>query len=156
MVTKPPAANQVGHVHLLFQSTGGTVADGVCLYNFLNTLPIEISLYNVGTVASAGALAYLGAKTRKVSTTGTFMLHRTQATPFGATAERLLALGKSVMLDDQRTEAILRSHLNLPDDLWEIHRVADLWLSAEEAVKYGLATEIADFAPPKGTLLFGV
>jgi hypothetical protein len=28
------AANQVGHIHLLFQSTGGTVSDGVCLYNF--------------------------------------------------------------------------------------------------------------------------
>jgi ATP-dependent Clp protease protease subunit len=150
------SANQVGHLHLLFQSTGGTVADGVCLYNFLHTLPVEISLYNVGTVASAGALVYLGAKNRKASTTATFMLHRTQAAPLGATAERLQALGKSVMLDDQRTEAILRAHLKLPDDLWDVHRVADLWLSAEEAVKYGLATEIADFAPQKGMQLFSL
>jgi ATP-dependent protease ClpP protease subunit len=42
----------------------------------------------------------------------------------------------------------------LPDNLWDVHKVTDLWLSAEEAVKYGLATEIADFAPPKGEQLF--
>ena len=125
-----------------------------CLYNFLRTLPVEVSLYNVGTVASAAALVYLGAKSRKVSATATFMLHRTQAAPAGVTAERLQALGKSVALDDERTETILRAHLKLPDDLWDVHKVADLWLSAEEAIKYGLATEIADFAPPKGTQLF--
>jgi ClpP protease-like protein len=63
-------ANKVQEVHLLFQSTGGTVADGICLYNFLHRLPVEISLYNVGTVASIGALAYLGAKIRPGSLPG--------------------------------------------------------------------------------------
>ena len=150
------SANQVRHVHLLLQSTGGTVADGVCLYNFLSTLPVEVSLYNGGTVASAAASVYLGAKTRKVSATGTFMVHRTRAAPAGVTAERLQALGKSVLLDDQRTEAILRAHLSLPEDLWEVHKVADLWLSAAEAVEYGMANEIADFAPPKGVRLFAI
>ena len=71
--------NKVRRVHLLFRTTGDTVGDGVCLYNYLRSLPIEISLYNVGTVASIGALAYLGAKVRKTSTSATFMLHRTQA-----------------------------------------------------------------------------
>jgi ATP-dependent Clp protease protease subunit len=149
-------ASKVRHLHLLFQSTGGSVADGVCLYNVLRHLPIEISLYNSGTVASIGAVAYLGAKVRKTSASATFMLHRTQASPMGATAERLQAIGKSISLDDQRTEAILRKHLKMPDDLWDVHRVADLWLSAEEAVKYGLATEIGDFAPPFGTQVFNV
>jgi ATP-dependent Clp protease protease subunit len=149
-------ASKVKHVHLLFQSTGGTVADGICLYNFLHRLPIEISLYNVGTVASIGALAYLGAKIRKTSASATFMLHRTQVSPQGATAERLQAFARNVTLDDERTEAILRQRLKMPKDLWDVHRVADLWLSANEAVKYGLATEIGGFAPPFGTQIFNV
>jgi ATP-dependent protease ClpP protease subunit len=61
-----------------------------------------------------------------------------------------------VALDDQRTETILRHHLKMPDDLWEVHKSADLWLSAEEAVKYGLATDIAEFAPPFGSQVFNV
>jgi len=149
-------ANKVQRVHLLFQSTGGTVGDGIRLYNFLYRLPVEISLYNIGTVASIGALAYLGAKIRKTSPSATFMLHRTQVSPGGATEERLQALAKNVTLDDARTETILRARLKLPNDLWEMHKVADLWLSAEEAVKYGLATEIGEFAPPFGSQIFNV
>jgi ATP-dependent Clp protease protease subunit len=149
-------ANKVPQLHLLFQSTGGTVADGVCLYNFLRHLPVEISLYNVGTVASIGAIAYLGAKTRKASASATFMLHRTHIGHPSARAEQLQAMGKSVALDDQRTEAILRQHLKMPDELWDVHRTADLWLSAEEAVKYGLATAIAEFSPPFGAQVFNV
>jgi ATP-dependent Clp protease protease subunit len=148
--------NHVRKIHLLFQSTGGAVADGVCLYNYLHSLPIEISLYNIGTVASIAALAYLGAKVRKASASATFMLHRTQASPVAATAERLQAIGKSVALDDQRTEAILKKHLQLSDELWEVHKVADLWLSADEALKYGLATEIAEFSPLLGTQIFNL
>jgi ATP-dependent Clp protease protease subunit len=149
--------NKVQHVHMLFQSSGGTVSDGVCLYNYLRALPVKVSLYNVGMVASIAALAYLGAKTRKTSATATFMLHRTQATPIGATAERLHALGKSVALDDQRTETILREHLKMmPDELWEVHKIADLWLSADEAIRFGLATDIGDFAPPLGSQVFNI
>jgi hypothetical protein len=33
---------------------------------------------------------------------------------------------------------------------WEIHKVSDLWLSADEAVACGLSDETADFAPPTG------
>jgi hypothetical protein len=29
-------------------------------------------------------------------------------------------------LDDQRTEAILRHHLKMPDDLWDVHKASDL------------------------------
>jgi ATP-dependent Clp protease protease subunit len=148
--------NKVQHVHLLFQSTGGTVADGVCLYNFLCNLPIKLSLYNVGTVASIAATAYLGAKIRKTAKSATFMLHKTIISPQAATAQRLLAVTKNVILDDERTEAILREHLNLPDELWEIHESADLWMTAEEAVKYGLATEIGEFAPPFGSQIFNL
>ena len=88
----------VEHVHLLFQSTGGAVGDGVALYNFFRALPIELSLYNIGTVASIGAIAYLGAKIRKTSAHATFMVHRTQLPPQTATAERLHALAYSVDL----------------------------------------------------------
>jgi ATP-dependent protease ClpP protease subunit len=48
----------------------------------------------------------------------------------------------------------LHSDVTLSPEKWDVHKVADLWLSADEAVKAGLATAIADFAPPIGTQLF--
>jgi ATP-dependent Clp protease, protease subunit len=149
-------ANKIKKVHLLFQSTGGTVGDGVALYNFFRTLPVELCLYNVGSVASIAAIAYLGANVRKTSAYATFMVHRTQAPMQAATAERLQAIAHSVTIDDQRTDAILRKHLKMPDDRWEVHQVADLWMNAGEAVKFGMATEIGEFAPPIGTQIFTV
>ena len=38
--------------HILLQSNGGYVSDGICLYNYLSKLPIKIVTYNAGAVAS--------------------------------------------------------------------------------------------------------
>jgi ATP-dependent Clp protease protease subunit len=142
-------------MHILFQSWGGNVSDGVCLYNFFRTFPADLTLYNVGNVSSIATIAYLGAKRRKVSTFATFMIHRTTSPGQPATAERLNAIAHSVVADDQRTEAILRSHLALSEEQWSVHRTADLWLTASEAVAGGLA-ELGEFTPPPGARVFNV
>lgn len=149
-------AGKIGHVHLLWQSMGGNVADGICLYNFFRTLPVDLTLYNVGSVASAACIAYLGAKHRKTSAHATFMIHRTQSVPQIATAERLQALAHSVALDDERIEAILRGHMKLPEEKWAVHQATDLWLSAKEAVDSNLAQAIGEFAPPIGTQIYNL
>src|SRR5262249_20152289 len=128
--------------------------DGVCLYNLFRSLPILLTLYNVGSIASVGVVAYLGAKHRKSSGNATFMIHKAYASPQMATSDRLQAAAQGIALDDERVEAILRSHINLSDENWATHRVADLWISAKEAQRAGLVTEIADFSPPKGTLFY--
>jgi ATP-dependent Clp protease protease subunit len=51
-------AQNVTHIHAIFQTSGGSVADGVFLYNYLRSLPIGLTLYNVGSVASIGVVAY--------------------------------------------------------------------------------------------------
>src|SRR4051794_30276298 len=64
--------NKISGVHLLFQSAGGFIGDGVCLYNFFRAMPIDLTLYNAGSVCSAAVIAYLGAKKRKTSAYATF------------------------------------------------------------------------------------
>jgi ATP-dependent protease ClpP protease subunit len=149
------SSNRVTHVHLAFQSSGGTVADGVGLYNLFRAFPIPLTLYNLGSVASAGVIAYLGAPTRAASSHATFMIHKTTSPAIGATSERLEAMAQSVTLDDARVEAIFAAaKLNITKKQREMHRFADLWFSADEAVKAGLATVVQEFAPPKGIQLF--
>ena len=149
------SSNRVTHAHLAFQTSGGTVADGVALYNIFRVFPIPLTLYNIGSVSSAGVITYLGAVSRAVSSHGTFMIYKTTSPPLGATSERLQNMVQSVQLDDARTEAIFAAaNLNLTKKQREIHRFADLWMSADEAIKAGVATIIQEFAPPKGTQLF--
>jgi ATP-dependent Clp protease, protease subunit len=149
------SSSRVTHVHLAFQTTGGSVSDGVALYNIFRCLPIPLTLYNIGSVQSAGVMAFLGAPTRCVSAHGTFMIHRTTSPPVAATSDRLEVMMQSVLLDDTRTESIFSSaNLNLTKAQKQIHKFADLWLSADEAIKAGVASHIREFAPPKGIQLF--
>lgn len=140
----------VGKIHLLIQSIGGNVADGVCLYNFFSTFPIPVTAYNSGSVSSAAVIAYLGASERIVSDTATFMIHRSQATLQGAGAAAVQTRLASLIMDDDRCERILHTHLHMPDDKWAVHQNHDLWLDSTEAVRFGLASRAGSFSPPAG------
>jgi ATP-dependent Clp protease protease subunit len=155
-LTAAVQAKVVKHVHILFQSAGGLVGDGVFLYNLFRSLPIELTLYNVGQISSAAVIAFLGAKHRKTSSRATFMVHRTTQNPHPATSRNLEHIAKSLALDDERTEAILREHVKFPEEMWAAMHYHDLHLSAQEAVEYGIADEISDFGPPAGTQIFNI
>ena len=141
---------QAKRLHILFQSWGGFVGDGVFLYNSLRKFPVEITFYNAGQVASAATLAYLGAHRRKTTANAIFMIHKGFNSPNAAGAGRLKAAASNLAMDDARMEGILRAHLRLPGDLWTQFLYHDLFLSGEDAVKYGLADEIGEFSPPLG------
>jgi ATP-dependent Clp protease protease subunit len=119
-------------------------------------MPIDVTLYNAGSVQSIAAVAYLGAKRRKVSARATFSYHRTTASPQGAKIGDLKAIAESVISDDLRSESILREHIDIPADKWALLDKGDLWFTAEEAVAANIADEIADFAPPVGSILYSL
>jgi ATP-dependent Clp protease protease subunit len=151
-LTKHPRAR----VHLLFQTVGGYVGDGVCLYNFFRTFPRDLIVYNAGNISSIGVIAYLGAARRRCSASATFRLHRSTMTPDLPTASRLQAAVKTLAIDDDRTSKLLRRHLTLTDDQWHHIDRNDLTLPADEALQLGLVHEIADFSPPKGATLYAI
>jgi ATP-dependent Clp protease protease subunit len=147
--------NGVQKAHVLLQSSGGGIGEGVCLYNFFRTLQIDLTLYNVGTVSSIAVIAYLGARHRKVSKHGTFMIHRTQTTTQAANTQTVKAFAESAVLFDKNTESILREHItNMPAEKWAHFNHNDLWFSADDAVKFGIADGIAEFAPSGGTKIY--
>jgi ATP-dependent Clp protease protease subunit len=144
----------IGHLHVLFQSTGGTVGDCVCLHNLFRAFPLDLTLYNVGAIQSGAVTSYLGAKRRQTSAHAQFMLHRSHCSAQFASLSRLESTAHSLRMDDARTEAIVRAHTTLPDEMWIRMRESDVFLSGIEAVTYGLADEIGEFAPPPGSRLY--
>jgi len=64
-------------------------------------------------------------------------------------------MSQGVIIDDARTEAIFaEAKLKISKEQREIHKHSDLWLSADDGLKIGLATAVREFVPPKGTQLF--
>lgn len=140
--------------HILLQSNGGYVSDGICLYNMLTHAPIDLVMYNCGAVASIAVILFLAGKHRIASDTARFMLHKSHANaPSGSRPEALKIIADGLMADDRRTETILHRHVRLTQSMWNVHATADLHLAAPDALSAGLIHDIGDFAPPSSTLI---
>jgi len=146
----------VRHIHLMFQSSGGGVNDGVALYNFFRAAPIAVTLYNCGAVQSIAAVAFMGARHRKVSASGVFQIHQTTGPQLAANATQLEAILESVRQDDARTQEILRRHITLADTEWAQWGRRDLNFAGQEAVNRGFADEIGEFSPPLDSTIFNI
>ena len=143
--------------HILIQSNGGYVSDGICLYNFLSKLPLDIITYNAGAVASIAVTLFLSGRHRHASDTARFMVHKSHATASpGSRPDALSIIVEGLRADDMRTERILRSQVNLTDEQWQVHAYSDLHLTADQALEVGMIESIRDFAPPKGKRLTNI
>ncbi len=152
LITQQKAQNM--HLHLLIQSNGGTISDGIALYNLLKSAPLDVSVYNSGSVQSAAVICFLAGKRRVASRHAMFMLHRPTCAPQLMTTDELESVLTSLKIDGQRLDSILRSHLNFSEAQWSDFRNKEFWFTADDALKHGLITEIGEFSPPKGTQVF--
>ena len=124
--------------HVLVQSNGGYVSDGLCLYNFLSKSPIEFVMYNGGAVASIAVIMYLAGSRRYASETARFMVHKSHATASpGSRPDALNIIVEGLRADDARTESILRKHIELTPEQWAIHQYSDLHLNSRDAKAAG-------------------
>ncbi|HEX8479554.1 MAG TPA: ATP-dependent Clp protease proteolytic subunit [Telluria sp.] len=145
------AADGIDTAHVLVQSNGGYVSDGLCLYNFLANSPVEFVMYNGGAVASIAVILYLAGTRRYASDTARFMVHKSHATASpGARPDALNIIVEGLRADDARTESILRRHIELTPEQWAIHQYSDLHLTARDAKIARMIHAVGDFAPPKG------
>ncbi|MES2901793.1 MAG: ATP-dependent Clp protease proteolytic subunit [Pseudomonadota bacterium] len=140
--------------HILIQSNGGYVSDGLCLYNFLTNAPIKFVMYNGGAVASIAVILFLSGSRRYASETARFMVHKSHATASpGARPDALNIIVEGLRADDMRTESILRKHIELTPEQWAIHQYSDLHLTSRDAKTARVVNDVADFAPPRGVVL---
>jgi ATP-dependent Clp protease protease subunit len=134
--------------HVLLQSHGGYVSDGICLFNFLSNIPIKFVTYNSGVVASIAVTVFLSGHRRFASKTARFMLHKSHAsTSKGASPSQLKIISDGLIADDMRTESIARDYLKLNRAQWEVHALEDLHLTARQALAAKLIHGIGEFSP---------
>lgn len=139
-------------VYLCLTSAGGYIGDGIYLYNHLKALPIPLTIHNTGTVASIAATIFVGAQHRKCSPNAMFMMHPVTV---GAKAQSLAVKPlveslQAAIADETRTDGILRANTNLPDEVLNRRRETDVYITAQDALGYGLVHEIVDFTLPPG------
>jgi ATP-dependent Clp protease, protease subunit len=143
------ASDNVTRIHTLIQSPGGTISEGMFLYEFFKSFPVEVVAYNGGHIGSASLSAYLGARKRYVSSNGTFLIHRTKPAPVNTwTLPHIQTVVDGLRIEDARTEAVLRSASKLTPTHWDVFfSGCDLTLDANTAIDVGIAHGLGSFTP---------
>jgi ATP-dependent Clp protease, protease subunit len=138
-------------VHLSFSSNGGYVADGIFLHNHIRALPVDVVIYNTGSVSSIAVSVFLAATERYCSSHAMFMIHpTTMGSAEGMSARRLQSTLDAALADDDRTDNILRQYASIPDDVLAARRYSEIHISPRQAVDFGLVQGVREFALPKG------
>ena len=146
-------------LHILLSTPGGSVHDGISLYNFLRGLPIEVCTYNFGSVDSIGVVIFCAGGQRFSVQNARFLLHPVAMQVFGdqvfdepGMEEKLNALKA-----DQKNIANVISGTtgkSVADILGLIHKRTTL--DPNTALEMGLVTEIKQSLIPVGASLFSI
>lgn len=130
---------------LYINSPGGSVSAGLAIYDTMNYIKCDVSTICVGMAASMGAfLLSAGAKGKRLALPNSeIMIHqplggaRGQATDIKIHADHILKTR-------ERLNSILSKNTNQPIEVIERDTERDNFMSADDAMAYGLIDKVID------------
>ncbi|MGA2796306.1 MAG: ATP-dependent Clp endopeptidase proteolytic subunit ClpP [Thermoguttaceae bacterium] len=134
-------------VHMYINSPGGSISAGLAIYDTMQFVNCDVATYCVGQCASMGAvlLAAGSPGKRKALPNSRIMIHQPLAGMEGS-AEDILIHAKEFMKVKERLNRILIKHTGHPLEKIEKDTDRDRFMSAEEALEYGLIDHIIEHA----------
>ena len=135
-------------IHLYINSPGGSVTAGLSIYDTMQYVTCDVATYCIGQAASMGAiLLTAGAKgKRNALPNARVMIHQPLAGTEGTTTEILLHLKEFQRLKKAINEILLK-HTGQTLDKVEKDTDRDKFMSAQEAVDYGLVDHVLEQLP---------
>jgi len=130
-------------IHLYINSPGGSVTAGMAIYDTMQYIKCDVSTICIGMAASMGAFLLAGgAKGKRLALPNAeIMIHQPsggaqgQATDINIVAEHILKTKKKL-------NSILAENTGQPIEVIEADTERDNYMSAEEAMKYGLIDRV--------------
>lgn len=137
------SAEKSDPILLVLSSPGGHVESGDMIHDMIKFVPAEVKVLGTGWVASAGALIYSAAqkKNRYALPNTRFLLHEPRG-GVGGQATDVEIQAREIMKMRKRLNNIFAAATGKPLATIEKDTDRDFWMSAEEAVKYGLVGKI--------------
>jgi ATP-dependent Clp protease protease subunit len=135
-------------IHLYINSPGGSVTAGLGIYDTMQYVTCDVATYCIGQCASMGAvLLASGAKGKRNSLPHSrVMIHQPLAGTEGTTTEILIHAKEFIRLKKDLNEILLR-HTGQSLDKIERDTDRDKFMSAREAMEYGIVDHVLDRLP---------
>ncbi len=132
-------------ISLYINSPGGSVSAGLAIYDTMNYIRCDVSTICMGMAASmASVLMAAGAPGKRfILPNAQIMIHQ----PMGGSGERTQQtdfeiIAKEMRKTRDRLEGILAEHTGQTIEKVHADSERDNWMSAEEALAYGLADKV--------------
>jgi ATP-dependent Clp protease, protease subunit len=130
-------------IHLYINSPGGSVTAGLAIYDTMQFIKPDVTTLCTGFAASMGAfLLSAGAKgKRHALPNARVMIHQVSG-GFRGQASDIEIHAKETLFLKRRLNEIMSSHTGQPYEVIERDTDRDNFLSAEEALKYGIIDRV--------------
>lgn len=129
-------------INLIIKSPGGSIVDGLAIYDVIKNLKSKVNTVCYGMCASMGAfLLSSGTGKRKASVSSRIMLHSLSGGTRGKIEDMRIDHKESEYLQAYLNKILAK---NCDKTIAKIKKDCnrDFWMSAEDAVEYGLIDEI--------------
>jgi ATP-dependent Clp protease, protease subunit len=139
------SADSDAPITVLISSPGGHVESGDAIHDVIGFIRAPVTAVGTGWVASAGAHIFLAPpKDRRVCLPNTrFMIHQ-PAGGAGGQATDIAIQAKEILRTRERLARVIARQTGKPYDTVVSDMERDFWMSAEEAIKYGIASRIIE------------
>jgi ATP-dependent Clp protease, protease subunit len=135
--------NRHQDIHLYVNSPGGSVTATMAIYDTMQFLECDVATYCVGLAASGGAILVAGGTSKKrfCLPHSKMMIHQ----PYGEVGGQVSDIeiqAKDILRTREILNEILAKHTGQPVEVISKDTDRDRFLTAGEAVEYGLVDEI--------------
>jgi ATP-dependent Clp protease protease subunit len=135
-------------IHLYINSPGGSVTAGMAIYDTMQFLSCPVSTYCMGLAASMGSmLLTAGAKGKRFALPNAEIMIHQPSGGFGGTASDIAITVENIKKTKARLNKLYLKHTGKSLDQLEKDMERDKWLSAGEALEYGLIDGILEKMP---------
>ncbi len=130
-------------VKIFINSPGGSADDGFAIYDMIRFIRPPVKVVSVGLSASAATVIMMAAekKNRFALPNARIMIHQPSMRYFGA-AEDLRRTAEQILKLRERINELYSKETGQPLEKVQEDTDRDYWLSADEAVEYGLISKV--------------
>ncbi|MCR5650318.1 MAG: ATP-dependent Clp endopeptidase proteolytic subunit ClpP [Lachnospiraceae bacterium] len=130
-------------IHFYIDSPGGSVPDGLAIYDTMQYVKCDVSTICIGMAASMGAFLLAGGAKGKrlILPNAEVMIHQPLGGAQGQATEIQIA-AEHILRTKKRLNEMLAANTGQPLEKVSADTERDNWMSAEEAKEYGLVDRV--------------
>ena len=135
-------------IYLYINSPGGSVLDGMAIYDTMQLIKPDVATICIGKAASMGAVLLSGGTKGKryCTANSTVLIHQVMGGIQGSASD-IEITAQEILRLRQRLNTILSENCDQPFDKISRDSDRDYWMDAETAVEYGIVDHVLNELP---------